>query len=122
MLLGGGDGAGEEACGRRRKQASYIRVMLCIHCIFPGCTLQRGVNLTCPTLGGGCWGKEPGSGAACVCELFSRQKLQDLPVPCPLALERAGCFVPGDSAPPPQSLGHQRFPGRCCGWDQGTRF
>ena len=71
MLGWGGDGAGEEACGRRRKGASYIRVLLCIDCIFPGCSLL-GVNLACPTLDGGCGGEEPGSGAACVQVLLAQ--------------------------------------------------
>lgn len=71
-MLGGGDGAGEEACGRRRRGA---RVILCIHCIFPGCSLQ-GVNLASPALDGGCWGEEPGQ-VPHVSKLFSRHKLQD---------------------------------------------
>lgn len=71
MHAWGGDGAGEEACGRRRG----ARVILCIHCIFAGCSLQ-GVNLTGPALGGGCWGEEPGQ-LLHVSKVFSWHKLQD---------------------------------------------
>lgn len=77
--VGGGDEVGEEACGRkRRKEASYSRVLLCIHCIFPGCSLQ-GVNLACPTLDSGCWGEQPSSGAVCVQALFPAQAARLVP-------------------------------------------
>lgn len=96
----GHDGVGEESC-ERRKRTSYIRVLLCIHCIFPGCSCGR-VNLLFPVPHGRCWGEE-----LCLCEQSSVCELFSWCKTLPLTLEQAGCFCPADSALPRWSPQHR---------------